>query len=220
MFKLTYSVNSMRPALLLTACAMLSACATPLLNERQKLDFDAMIEKTLSEPSCCSSLESLKVDSQIDRTKTISVRLIPGAQVFELETGKSFVHLMKLPSNDKPYDVKLHLPTEESVLSLLPSVLILDEQFNVVNRMDLAAEDFQWAMGTTIFQEVTADPKTARYALIYTKPADFGKEFKLSIDVGIASTSYRKLLSPIGYVNVSLVKKGCRVFSCDLPALE
>jgi hypothetical protein len=203
---------------LLAICAGLGACATPLLNQRQQQDFDEMSMKVLSAPPTSNSLDSLKVDSEIDRTRTITVKLIPGAQVFELPTGKSFVHLMKLPNYDKPYDVKLHLPTEESVLSLLPSVLILDEQFNTVNRMDLSAEDFQWAIGTTIFQEVTADPKTARYALIYTKPADFGKEFKLSIDVGISSTSYRKLLSPVGSVNISLVKKGCKIFSCELPA--
>ena len=127
---------------------------------------------------------------------------------------------MKLLIYDTPYDLKLYLPTEESVLSLLPSVLTLNEQFQTVNQLDLDAENFQWAIGTTIFQEVTVDPVVACYALIYTKPTDFGKEFRLTFDTGIATTSYRKLLSPVGFVHVRLVKKGCRIFSCELPAPE
>jgi len=213
-------MRTTRSLIVISVCASLLACATPLLNPKQQLDFDVFAKELLQKPSTSATIAELKVESEIDRSKSITVRLIPGAQIFELPEGKSFVHLMKLPNYDKPYDLKLHLPTDESVLSLLPSVLVLDAQFQTVNRLDLVAADFQWPIGTTIFQEVTVDPKIGRYALIYSKPADFGKDFKLSIDVGIAAYSYRKMVSPIGSVTVSLVKKGCRILSCELPAPE
>ncbi|MBL8298561.1 MAG: hypothetical protein JNN30_09470 [Rhodanobacteraceae bacterium] len=184
---------------LLLCCALMGCASTPKLTSEDQASFNAFVAQAKSVNPTSNSLRELKVDTTLPRRGTTAVSLQSGSQAFRFASGASYVHLIQIPENSTPYILALNMAGQAQYLVWLPSLLLLDAEFNELSRMELKAENFQWAAGSTAIQDLKV-PTSARYALLYSLPENYGKEIVLALDVGIATSSSHHLVSPFGQV--------------------
>lgn len=132
---------------------------------------------------CCATLSDLKYQKLSDQGPTL-VEIDETSQVFQFDTGKSYVAAFVLPARAAPYTLSLKSFTLgdhiDSSHIFYPQVLILDAQHQALAQHQLnglratSATFFEtvdaksWGLMIKLDAAVVIDPAAARYAVIYT----------------------------------------------------
>ena len=158
----------------LSSAILLAGCAAPYTAVKASYDLAQ---------SCCATLSDLKYQKLSDQRQTL-VEIDDTSQVYQFDTGKSYVAAFELPARVAPYTLGLksfalgdHI---DSSHIFYPQVLILDAQHRVLakhqlNGLRATSATFletvaakSWGLMIALDATAVIDTAAARYAVIYT----------------------------------------------------
>lgn len=197
---------------LLTACSTLDA--NPPTSKLQS-------EQNLKE-QCCSLLSQLEY-TQLESKDSSTLRLSPSSKVIQFATGKSYAEGIHIPVSLSPTTVAIQSSVEgQSVL--VPSTVILNEQFQIIDALDSTAMHYspRQLLGSASYTgEITLpvrylDGSRPTYLVVFTTSRDRNGSTKIenpndmaiqagNIEANIAqNTDYRLAHSAIGSVTIKM----------------
>lgn len=123
---------------------------------------------------CCSSLADLPYQS-LSARQSLTLTFTPETPVHDFADGKSFFHAFELPRGSGPLSLSVTSPIRKEQL-FAPSILILDEAFQPVQRLsssELHVQRPSGFSGARLSGDFTVLPGSqAAYIVIYTSQQD------------------------------------------------
>lgn len=151
-----------------------------------KAERERVLRQVLDDaPVCCKKMANFHFEPlAFDASKTYEIGAEQGA--YDFEDGKSYFAAFELPAYTKPYVISLRsqamssgVPGEYRIFS--PAALLLDDQFNLVDRIDMGLTRAEPASlmpprPVSLYGQISmAGPRTrARYLVFYTTPTLLG----------------------------------------------
>lgn len=133
------------------------------------------------------------------------VQIDENSQVYSFESGKSYVAAYSIDRNNVGKTISLNSPLDFSVF--IPSAIILDEQFNIINAIN--SRNFPYtknAFGTNLYSGTISLPEgySKLYLLIYTTTEDSSKSTAIDKDLLQNSMRYDRASDVGKYSRLSI----------------
>ncbi len=173
-----------RPALAAMAILVLTACSTTNTGStttQPKIEIPAEVASLDSAQVCCQSVSELTFEP-IKNLDDIDAEVTTASQVFEFDTGKSFVKAFELPEHNGSLKITLYSVIAKT--AFVPQVNLYDREHRLVRT--IKAEEFEYKAFRMIWpdrleieifpQHNRLDPKLdEKYMVIYTPADSFGQ---------------------------------------------